>query len=76
MDLSLQNISRKIRHTIAKEYYFDVDIKNAHPTLLEWYCEQKGLKHTSLSDYIDNRDAYLELLQEEKQWDRYTAKNF
>ena len=37
--LSLQNIPREIRHTIAKEYYVDIDIKNAHPEFLLKLCK-------------------------------------
>ena len=32
--LGIQNMSRKIRHTICKDSMFDIDIKNAHSTLL------------------------------------------
>ena len=31
---SLQGLSRKLRHTIAKKIYYDIDIVNAHPTFL------------------------------------------
>ena len=34
--LSLQSLPREIRHTIANEFYTDIDIKNAHPVILSF----------------------------------------
>ena len=34
----IQNMSHRIRHTICKDSMVDIDMKNAHPTLLSWYC--------------------------------------
>lgn len=56
---SLQSISREIRHTIASEFYQDIDIENAHPRFLEWYCNKHNIPCPKLSDYINNRDAYF-----------------
>lgn len=70
----LQNIPRVVRHTIAKEFYDDVDIKNCHPVCLAHYCDGKGLAHTQLSKYIANRDGYFALLQEQKGLDKGSAK--
>ena len=70
----LQSMPRAVRHTIAQEFYYDVDIKNAHPVLLEHYCSLKGLEHTYLSQYITDRDSYFEILQTEQGLDRESAK--
>jgi hypothetical protein len=72
--LSLQIISRKIRHTIAKEFYHDVDVKNAHPVMLAHYCTKNGIEHPELQSYIDNRDEYFRVLKEEKGMERDAAK--
>jgi hypothetical protein len=72
--LSLQNISRQVRHTIAKEHYHDVDIKNAHPVLLAHYCFLNGLEHECLKQYIDRRDEYFTLLLKERNMERDAAK--
>ena len=40
--LSLQNVTREIRHTIANDFYIDVDIVNCHPTLIYQYAEHKN----------------------------------
>jgi len=57
---SLQGMSRKIRHTIAKNIYHDVDMKNAQPTFLRHLCKKIGFHHPVLDAYCENRDAYLE----------------
>jgi len=41
--LGLFSIRREIRHTIAKEKYIDVDISNAHPSVLLQLCEQNNI---------------------------------
>ena len=60
---SLQGISRKIRHTIAKDIYYDIDIKNCHPVILVWYCESKGIECNWIKYYISNReDCFNDLM--------------
>ena len=60
---SLQGISRKIRHTIAKDIYYDIDIKNCHPVILVWYCESRGIECGWIKHYINNReDCFNELM--------------
>ena len=54
--LSLQNIPREIRHTIAGDIYYDIDIKNAHPEILYQYGTKKELKTKYIKYYIDNRE--------------------
>lgn len=56
-DHSLINIHRVLRHTISKEYYWDIDVKNAHPTFLVWLCKMNGLACDKVEYYINNRDA-------------------
>jgi len=57
--LGIQNMSRKIRHTLCAEYMYDIDIKNAHPTLLSWYCHENGINCEGLDAYIAHRDEYI-----------------
>lgn len=33
--LGLHSIRRQLRHTLARDYYVDIDIVNAHPNILE-----------------------------------------
>lgn len=58
--LSLQSFPREIRGTIANDYYYDIDMSNAHPTLLSHICDIE-LKYNAkyLNDYIKNRDKII-----------------
>jgi len=57
---SLQGITRQIRHTISKDIYYDVDMKNAHPTFCLQLCKELGFQHRILNRYVQDRDKYLE----------------
>ena len=54
--LSLQCIERRIHHTICREFYDDVDVKNAHPVFLDQYCTKKEIPHPRLTYYVEHRD--------------------
>jgi P4 family phage/plasmid primase-like protien len=62
--ISLQGLPKKIRHTISNQYYYDIDIKNCHPVILVWYCQNKGIKCDSIKHYINNRDDVLKNVSE------------
>lgn len=69
--LSLQSIHREIRGTISKEYYYDIDMVNAHPTILKFLCEEANspdycddpddyINTTYLNDYLKNRNKIIQ----------------
>ena len=62
--VSYQNIMREIRHTIAKDYYIDIDMKNAHFNLLKHLINTRdyidGDKCKSILDYAENRQFYID----------------
>ena len=60
--MSLQSMVREIRHTIAKEYYDDIDMTNAHPVILSFICHQHNFKCPVLDQYNLNRERYLKEL--------------
>jgi len=57
--LSLQNLSKKIRHTICEEFTWDLDMVNAHPKLLSFYCHKNDIDCVWLDHYIDNREECI-----------------
>jgi len=61
--LSLQSLPRQIRHTIAKEFYYDIDVVNCHPVILYQYCNKNKIYCPELKEYIDNRDIILNQIQ-------------
>lgn len=64
--LSLQSFPREIRHTIAGEYYSDIDIVNAHPVILEYLCKGK-VDTLNLSEYNNNRDNVLKKISKNRE---------
>jgi hypothetical protein len=68
--VSLANLCKNIRHTIAKDLYDDIDIVNAHPIFLRYICKEEGIDHDELDEYIENRDKCLNELD----CDRESAK--
>lgn len=61
MGLSIAHFSKQIRHTIAKGNYIDIDMENAHPTILLQICEQNKIECSHLKNYVDNREKIIEL---------------
>jgi len=59
---SLQCMQRSLRHTLGSSLYFDIDIKNCHPTILFHWCKEKNLVHPVLEEYVRNRDGVFEVL--------------
>jgi len=58
----LQNILRVVRHTISGEFYNDIDIVNSGASIIINICRLAGLPENetkNLQDYIDNREAHL-----------------
>jgi hypothetical protein len=58
--LSLQNFKKNIRHTLAHDLYWDIDMINAHPNILEQLCKKNGWVCDALNSYNSNRDAKLQ----------------
>lgn len=71
----LQCLSRECRAALAQKYYWDVDIRNAQPTLLQQYAEKRGWKCEKLTHYNQNRDDYIAELMDVLQIDRDEAKD-
>lgn len=57
--LSLQMLPRPIRHIIASEFYYDIDMVNAGPTILSYLCKKHSISCPALDEYINNRDALM-----------------
>ena len=57
---SLQGMCRPIRSAISDGLYFDIDICNAHPVLLEQFCKKNRIECECLSYYNANRIKVLE----------------
>lgn len=70
----LQCLSRDCRSALAQKYYWDVDMRNAQPTLLEQLAKKNGWACHHLSHYNSNRDEYIGDLMEDLDCERWEAK--
>lgn len=53
---SLQSIPRKTRHTLCKGIYHDLDMKNAHPTILNHLSKLYNIECPVLNQYVNDRE--------------------
>jgi hypothetical protein len=64
---SIDWMQKEVRATLCGEYYHDLDMVNAHPTLLVQYAEREWSHELPfLADYVANRDDRLKTLAEER----------
>lgn len=73
--LGLHTIRREIRHTLARNYYYDIDIVNAHPVILSQICKSNNIECKYLDEYIENRPKYLKDIMDKYKVSRDQAKN-
>jgi len=70
---SLQNLPREFRGAIGANYY-DLDMKNAHPSILLQYCQKNDIKCEALEHYVCNRDVIVEKIMNDYQLDKGDVK--
>jgi len=59
-NISIQLESRLFRGLLCRDYYYDIDMVNAHPTIAEYIWRTKyGLDTTWLKFYVDNRELCI-----------------
>lgn len=73
--LSLGSLRRKLRGTLTRHLYYDIDIKNAHPTILLQLFLKAGIRLENLRDYVLKRDEILGELMETLNISRRRAKD-
>jgi hypothetical protein len=73
--LSLGSMKREIRHTLAKEYYVDIDIVNAHPNIIHQICIHNNIQCKQLTKYINEREIILDDIMKEYNVLRDPAKD-
>jgi hypothetical protein len=70
----MAGLTRKIKHTLSQscpaigwEGYYDIDVKNCHPTILREVLrldpELPPASYQHLSDFVDNRPAHLRAVE-------------
>lgn len=56
LDVSMQVMPREIRQTLTRKHYDDIDISNAHPSLLKGICDKLKFRCPLLKYYVNHRD--------------------
>ena len=64
--MGLQGFRFDIRNPLARKYYWDIDMENAHYRIAVAYCKKYGLKCDYMENYVNNRMATLKLVSENK----------
>lgn len=72
--ISLSQVSRPYRHTLCKDYYYDIDLINAQPSILLESCIKGEIPCVHLQKYIDNRSEYLDIVKDTYKIQREEAK--
>ena len=70
---SLQNLPCEFRGAIGNDYY-DLDMKNAHPSILLQYCQKNDIKCEALEHYVSNRDVIIEKIMKDYQLEKGDVK--
>jgi len=60
---SIQNLPSSIRGFLFGGETTDIDMKNAHPHILEYICRVRNIRCVHLTDYVNNRDAIVSKLK-------------
>jgi len=60
---SPEYLDNQYRDNLFADYYWDIDMKNCHPTLMLQYAKKFNLSMPNLETYVNNRDEWLEELQ-------------
>jgi hypothetical protein len=55
----LQGLDRRLRSTLARDLYWDIDVSNAHPVVLYAIAAENGWPSHCLRDYIGRREELL-----------------
>jgi len=56
---SIGTMRRVFRHFISEDIYYDIDIKNAHPTLLYNMCKAWEIPSDYLKQWVEDRDTVI-----------------
>lgn len=56
---SLCSMNKVLRHTLAGENHYDIDIVSAHPTFLLWFAKNSKWSCKYLENYVLNREEVL-----------------
>ena len=59
---SVQGLPRNVRKALCYDNYSDVDLVNAHPTILNQILQKEGLYSDLLNHYVNNREEVFDTM--------------
>ena len=75
-DGSLETLEQDIRATLCSELYVDVDMVNAHPTIIVQYAKRYfNLEMPYLQSYVDDRGGFFKRMHDEYDLEESVVKN-
>ena len=72
--IGLASFEKNIRACLAQKYYWDIDLANAHPCIIQNYCKQNGWACPVLDKFIIERKEILQAICDEHKRERWWAK--
>ena len=73
--MSLGNLRKAVRHTLADGRYIDIDLENAHPSIASQLLAGADIEAPGLSHYVSNREDTLAEVMASCGCSRDSAKN-
>lgn len=71
---SLASLPREMRNSLALGQYYDVDMKNCHPSILSQYCQKNSIRSDILDSYVKDRDIIITKVCDENKVSKDVAK--
>jgi len=71
---SLASLPREMRNSLAHGQYYDVDMKNGHPSILSQHCLENSIRCDILDSYVKDRDTIISKVCDENNVDKGDAK--
>lgn len=65
---SIQGLPADIRGVIIRNYTTDIDMKNAHPTILKYLCKKHNIQAPNLHYFCDNREDIFKTINDNKDY--------
>ena len=71
---SLTSLPREMRNSLTHGQYYDVDMKNCHPSILSQHCLENSICCDILDSYVKDRDTIISKVCDENNVDKGDAK--
>ena len=70
----MPQLSRQCRYYLFHDRYYDVDLVNAHPSMIMFYAQSNNIECPRLEEYVNNRENFLANIMQKTNKSRSEAK--